>query len=76
MIEVCMLNLNEGKPKLWEGSLKIMIVNNYIDTEVELQEIITSRNSFWSNLKGFFQWLVVWIQNMLNGLEDTRKLLS
>ena len=56
-----MLNLDEGKPKSWEKSLKVAIVDNFIAKDPELQAIIAARNTFWLNLKGVFQWFFAWM---------------
>ena len=57
MITVCLLNLNEGKAKDWDASLKLKIAEKYIDSSPELVRIIASKKGLWSTLKGFFQWI-------------------
>lgn len=60
MTQVCMLNLDEGKAKNWQPSLKATIAQKFIASSPELQEIIHSKKGFWSSLKGFCQWLM-WV---------------
>ena len=57
MKEVCLLNLDEGKAKDWQRSLKITIVDKFIRDSDDLQEIVNSKRGWWSAIKGFFQWL-------------------
>lgn len=58
MIEVCMLNLNEGKAKDWHETLKLKISEKYVDSSPVLLNIIASKTGMWSKLKGFFQWII------------------
>ena len=58
MVEVCMLNLDEGKAKDWQRSLKLKIAHKFIEESKELQNIITSKQGMWSTVKGFFQWII------------------
>ena len=58
MIKVCMLNLDEGKAKHWQDTLKLTIAEKYIEGSTELQEIIDSKKGWWSSIKGFWQWIV------------------
>lgn len=60
MIKVCMLNLDEGKAKNWQDSLKLTIAEKFIEGSKELQEIIDSKKGWWSSIKGFWQW-IVWL---------------
>lgn len=60
MIDVCLLNLDEGKAKDWDEELKETITNKFIANSPELQEIISSKTGFMSTLKGWWQWFV-WI---------------
>ena len=60
MKEVCLLNLDDGKAKDWEQSLKETITDKFIESTPELQEIIDSKRGFWSTIKGWWQW-IVWI---------------
>lgn len=60
MKEVCLLNLDEGKAKDWEQSLKEIISEKFIESTPELQEIIDLKRGFWSSIKGWWQWLM-WI---------------
>lgn len=62
MTDVCMLNLNEGKAKDWQDSLKHKITNKFIQDSPELQFIINSKDNFWSKFKGFFQWIMCFFQ--------------
>lgn len=58
MIEVCLLNLDEGKAKDWEQSLKETISEKFVMSSPELLEIIDSKQGLWSTLKGWWQWIV------------------
>jgi len=60
MISVCMLNLDEGKAKHWQSSLKRKISETYIEGSLELQAIIDSKTGLWSSFKGFLQW-TIWL---------------
>ena len=53
-----MLNLDEGKAKDWQDSLKLIIANKFIEDSPELQNIIDSKHGLWSSLKGFIQWII------------------
>ena len=53
-----MLNLDEGKAKDWQESLKLKISLKFISDSSELQEVIISKKGFWSAVKGFFEWLI------------------
>lgn len=53
-----MLNLDEGKAKDWEESLKLKISLKFIGDSRELQDVIASKKGLWSAVKGFFQWLL------------------
>eukprot|EP00057_Strongylocentrotus_purpuratus_P020006 XP_011674480.1 PREDICTED: uncharacterized protein LOC100892704 [Strongylocentrotus purpuratus] len=56
--KVCLLNLNEGKPKNWPSDLKASIIDLFIQSDPDLQRVIRSRQGFWSSLIGFFQWIM------------------
>ena len=58
MKDVCLLNLDEGKAKHWQKSLKVTIVEKFIRDSEDLQDIIASKRGLWSATKGFFQWLL------------------
>ena len=62
MKEVCLLNLDEGKAKHWQKSLKRTIALKFIASSPELQDIIRSKQGTWSTIKGFLQWLswLIW----------------
>ena len=53
-----MLNLDDGRAKDWQESLKLKIAQKYIQDSSELQNIIISKRGLWSTLKGFFQWVI------------------
>ncbi|XP_072177130.1 uncharacterized protein [Diadema setosum] len=56
--QVCLLNLNEGKPKHWSSDLKARIIDLFIQSDTDLQRVIRSREGLWSSLRGFFQWIM------------------
>ncbi|RWS05934.1 interferon-induced guanylate-binding protein 2-like protein [Dinothrombium tinctorium] len=55
---VCLLNLDEGKPKFWPLSLKSQIIENFMEKDEELQESLKSKEGLFSAILGFFQWLL------------------
>ena len=57
MKQVCLLHLDEGKAKKWEKHLKEKIVEKFVRDSEELQDVMKSKEGFWSTFKGFFQWL-------------------
>ena len=57
MKDVCLLNLDEGKAKNWQRSLKETIADRFIQNSQELQDVIRSKAGLWSTIKGFCQWL-------------------
>ncbi|XP_076316463.1 uncharacterized protein LOC143228907 isoform X3 [Tachypleus tridentatus] len=63
MRSVCLLNLNEGKPKHWSQDLKYSIVDYFLTSDEELQNIIRSKQGWYSSIIGFFQWLL-WLFNL------------
>ena len=67
MLEVCMLNLDEGKARDWPESLKLKITQKFISESSELQDAIMAKKGVWSTVKGFFQWITTCIvyQNCL-----------
>jgi len=58
MIEVCMLNLNEGKAKDWQQDLKLKIAEKFLLDSVEIVNVLESKKGTWSSIKGFFQWVI------------------
>ena len=57
MEQVCLLHLDEGKPKQWPTSLKRSIVTRYINSQKDLKDLLESKRGWWASIKGFFQWL-------------------
>ena len=57
MEQVCLLHLDEGKPKHWPTSLKRSIVTRYINSQKDLKDLLESKRGWWASIKGFFQWL-------------------
>lgn len=55
---ICLLNLNDGKPKDWPSDLKYDIINYFIHSDKELQHLLKARDGIWSAVVGFFQWLL------------------
>jgi hypothetical protein len=60
MRSVCLLNLDEGKPKYWSLKLKLEIIDQFINDDKELSKLIESKLGLWSSLVGFFQW-ILWL---------------
>ncbi|XP_033642989.1 guanylate-binding protein 5-like [Asterias rubens] len=55
--EVCMLNLDEGKPKHWPIDLKANIVDLFMNSDPDIRRVIKDRQGLWSTLLGFLQWI-------------------
>ena len=64
MIEVCMLNLNEGKAKDWQHELKLKIAEKFLLDSVEVVHELESKRGTWSSIKGFFQWVIYKISDL------------
>jgi hypothetical protein len=60
MRSVCLLNLDEGKPKYWSSKLKLEIIDQFINDDKELSKLIESKLGLWSSFVGFFQW-ILWL---------------
>jgi hypothetical protein len=60
MRSVCLLNLDEGKPKYWSSNLKLEIIDQFINDDKELSKLIESKLGLWSSIVGFFQW-ILWL---------------
>jgi hypothetical protein len=60
MRSVCLLNLDEGKPKYWSSQLKLEIIDQFINDDKELSKLIESKLGLWSSIVGFFQW-ILWL---------------
>lgn len=56
MEEACVVQLNEGTAAHWPDALKLNIIKHYINTQRDLQDILESKRSFWTSVKGCFQW--------------------
>ncbi|CAG2163330.1 unnamed protein product [Oppiella nova] len=60
---VCLLHLDEGKPKYWSMKLKSEIIDQFITDDQQLLKLIDSKGGLWSAVVGFFQW-VLWLLNI------------
>jgi len=60
---VCLLHLDEGKPKYWSMKLKSEIIDQFITDDQQLLKLIHSKAGLWSAVVGFFQW-VLWLLNI------------
>ncbi|XP_064459137.1 guanylate-binding protein 2-like [Ornithodoros turicata] len=58
IMQVCLLQLDEGKPKFWQDELKRNIVMSFMNTDEELSKRIRQVKGLWSSFLGFFQWLL------------------
>lgn len=63
MYQVCLLQLNEGKPKYWSTQMKTDVIYNFISKDKELDELVKSKESLMSSIIGFFQW-ILWLLNL------------
>ena len=57
MKRACMIQLDKGKARYWQKSLKLTIVDKFILDSAELQKLIALRRGWFSAIKGFFLWL-------------------
>uniref|UniRef100_T1IUF1 GB1/RHD3-type G domain-containing protein n=1 Tax=Strigamia maritima TaxID=126957 RepID=T1IUF1_STRMM len=50
MENVCLLNLNEGKAKLWPQDFKVRIINHFLQNDMDLTKLINARRSMWARV--------------------------
>ncbi|CAN7993322.1 unnamed protein product [Ixodes hexagonus] len=60
IMDVCLLQLGDGKPKFWQQDLKRNIVTNFMNTDPELRQMIARVKGLWSSVVGFFLW-ILWL---------------
>ncbi|CAG2111870.1 unnamed protein product [Medioppia subpectinata] len=60
---VCLLHLDEGKPKYWSLNLKSEIIDQFVADDQQLLKLIDSKAGLWSSFVGFFQW-ILWLLNI------------
>ncbi|XP_040075603.2 guanylate-binding protein 1 [Ixodes scapularis] len=60
IMDACLLQLGDGKPKFWQQDFKRNIVNNFMNSDPELRQRIDSIKGFWSSVVGFFLW-ILWL---------------
>lgn len=58
--DVCLLQLEEGKPKFWQMDLKRSIVKSFMNSDPELRKMIANVSGLWSSIVGFFLW-ILWL---------------
>ena len=55
---VCLINLDDGKPKSWPIELKMQIIDNFIQSKQELKTLIEKKDGLWSTFMGFIEWIL------------------
>lgn len=60
IMDVCLLQLDEGKPKYWQDDLKRNIIRNFMSSDPELSVLIQKVQGLWSSILGFFPW-ILWL---------------
>ncbi|XP_013388840.1 guanylate-binding protein 2 [Lingula anatina] len=58
--KVCLLNLDEGKPKHWPLDLKSSIIDHFMESDQDIQTIMLEKQGLWSSIVGFVQW-IMWL---------------
>ncbi|XP_072015443.1 guanylate-binding protein 3-like [Amphiura filiformis] len=56
--EICLLQLDEGKPQHWSHDLKLNIIDIYLNGDSDIQKVIKARKGLWSTLVGFIEWFL------------------
>ena len=54
---VCLLHLDEGEPKYWSYNFKSKIIDVYIMNDEEILFLLKSKDTLYSKIVSFFQWL-------------------
>ncbi|KAG1660232.1 Guanylate-binding protein 5 [Nymphon striatum] len=57
MQRVCMLQLNEGKPKSWPDDLKFRVIETFIKSDEDLAKALSDKSGWWSSIIGLLQWI-------------------
>ena len=60
---MCLIHLEEGKPKHWPHDLKNSIIDQFIQDDAQIQHILRSKEGLWSTVVGFVQWLL-WVLSL------------
>lgn len=63
--QVCLIHLDDGKPRNWPQELKLQIINNFMNASPELSDLIKSRDGIWSSVMGFIEW-ILWMIGMIS----------
>ncbi|XP_077505269.1 uncharacterized protein LOC144115021 isoform X2 [Amblyomma americanum] len=58
IMQVCLLQLEEGKAKYWQEDLKKNIIVDFISGDPELSNALASVRGLWSSILGFFAWVL------------------
>ena len=62
---VCLIHLDDGKPKSWPYELKLQIINNFIANDEDLISMINEKDGLWSTIKGLFEW-ILWTLGLIS----------
>lgn len=62
---VCLIHLDDGKPKSWPYELKLQIINNFIANDQDLKRMIQDKDGLWSTIRGLFEW-ILWTLGLIS----------
>lgn len=62
---VCLIHLDDGKPKSWPYELKLQIINNFIANDEDLKRMINEKDGLWSTIRGLFEW-ILWTLGLIS----------
>ncbi|XP_065311128.1 uncharacterized protein [Dermacentor albipictus] len=57
IMQVCLVQLEDGKAKYWHEDLKRSIVVDFMNADPDLAKALTNVKGMWSSILGFFVWL-------------------
>lgn len=57
IMQVCLLQLDDGKAKYWQADLKERIVTTFMNQDPELSNALAGVRGLWSSILGFFVWV-------------------
>mgnify|MGYP002714385969 CR=1 FL=1 len=59
--DVCIIHLDQGLAHEWSLKLKNKVIDSFIKEDPELFALLESKQTLWSTIVGFFQWLLSFI---------------
>lgn len=57
IMQVCLLQLEDGKAKYWQEDLKKSIIVDYMNEDPDLVRALNNVKGLWSTILGFFVWM-------------------